>query len=381
MSMLERLKERFERNFEERGELGASVSVWKGGDEVVSLADGWCEREQVRPWTAETMVPFYSLTKGLASATLLMVMDEMGVSPEDEVRSVWGKFPVSGGTIGQMMSHQLGLAALDLKVDVWDHEAVVVAIEAQEPNWDLSETSRGGHGYHPRTFGFLLEEMVRQLDGRSLGEVWRAEIAEPLGLDAWIGLPESEAWRVAKLYPGKMHKGDLQSPFYRELNEAGSLVSRAFFSPRGLHSVREMNEMRAHQAGFPAMGGIGTARAVAKFYQAAGGAIPFFSPDVLTWIREMQTCGEDRILKIRTAFSCGFQMDPVTDWVKGVVGRKERFHYGRSALAFGHPGAGGSHAFFDPESGYSFAYVMNQMELSPLPGSKTLDLVDAVVGE
>jgi len=284
---------------------------------------------------------------------------------------VWEKFPVAGATIAQMMSHQLGLAALDEKVDIWDHEAVISAIERQSPNWDLSE---GGHGYHPRTFGFLLEEMVRQLDGRSLGDVWWSEIAEPLGLDLWIGLPESEAGRVAKLYPGKMNKGDLQSAFYQELNKAGSLVSRAFFSPRGLHSVREMNEMRMYQAGFPAMGGIGTARAVAKFYQVAGGVIPFFSSDVLKWIRKMQSCGEDRVLKARTAFSCGFQMDPVGD-----DGKKERFHYGRSVQAFGHPGAGGSHAFFDPESGCSFAYVMNQMELSPLPSQKTLDLVDAVV--
>jgi len=374
MSMLERLKERFERNFEDRGELGASVSVWRDGEELVSLSNGWCEREQLREWTDDTLVPFYSMTKGLASATLLMVMDEMGVSPEDEVRSVWEKFPVPSGTIAQMMSHQLGLAALDEKVDVWDHEAVVAAIEVQSPNWDVSNLSNCGHGYHPRTFGFLLEEMVRQLDGRSLGELWRCEIAEPLGLDAWIGLPEQEVGRVAKLYPGKMNRGDLESDFYKELNEAGSLVNRAFFSPRGLHSVREMNAMRAYQAGLPAMGGIGTARAVAKFYQAAGGKIPFFSPNVLKWMREMKTCGMDRVLRTRTAFSCGFQMDPMEGGVK------ERFHYGLSDQAFGHPGAGGSHAFFDPKTGISFAYVMNQMEMSPLPGDKTLDLVEAVVG-
>jgi CubicO group peptidase (beta-lactamase class C family) len=373
MSMEERLKGCFERNFSERGELGASVSVWRDGEEVVSFSDGWCEREQERPWTAETLVPFYSMTKGMASATLLMLMEEMGVEPDDEVRSVWEGFPVAGGAIAQMMSHQLGLAALDERVEIWDHEAVVDAIERQSTNWPLSD---GGHGYHPRTFGFLLEEMVRQLSGRSLGEVWRTEIAEPLGLDIWIGLPESECGRVARLYPGKMDQGDLDSAFYRELNQKGSLVSRAFFSPSGLHSVREMNEMRARQAALPAMGGIGTARSVAKFYQAAGGAIPFFSPKVRVWMNRMQTCGLDRILQARTAFSCGFQMDPLD-----AVGRKERSHYGRSLRGFGHPGAGGSHAFFDPDSGLSFAYIMNQMEFSPLPGRKTQVLIDAVLFE
>lgn len=371
MSMEERLKGCFERNFSERGELGASVSVWQGGEELVSLSDGWCEREKARPWTDETLVPFYSLTKGLASATLLVVMDELGVVPDDEVSSVWATFPVAGGTIAQMMSHQLGLAALDEVAEVWDHDAVIASIEKQSPNWAFGS----GHGYHPRTFGFLLEEMVRALSGKSLGEVWRAEIAEPLGLDAWIGLPQSEFGRVAKLYPGKMDKGDLDSAFYRELHQKGSLVGKSFFSPRGLHSVREMNEMRARQAALPAMGGIGTARAVAKFYQAAGGAIPFFSSNVRQWMRTMLACGSDRVLQTRTAYSCGFQMDPLDE-----RGKKERFHYGLSPRGFGHPGAGGSHAFVDPDSGLSFAYVMNQLELSPLPGRKTLDLVNCAVG-
>ncbi|NWK57321.1 beta-lactamase family protein [Verrucomicrobiaceae bacterium N1E253] len=369
----EGLKERFERNFRERGELGASVSVWQKGQELVSMADGWCERQQERPWTKETLVPFYSMTKGLASATMLMLMDELGVEPEDEVGSIWPEFPVPQGTIAQMMSHQLGVAALDVVAEVWDHEAVIASIEKQTPNWSLEE---GGHGYHPRTFGFLLEEMVRRMSGCSLGEVWRTEIADPLGLDAWIGLPLSEFGRVAVLYPGKMDKGDLESGFYRELHRKQSLVSRSFFSPRGLNSVREMNEMRARQAALPAMGGIGTAAAVAQFYQAACGAISFFSPQVLGWIRGMQACGFDRILQTRTAFSCGFQMDPMNE-----EGSKERMHYGRSPQGFGHPGAGGSHAYADPESGLSFAYVMNQMELSPLPGPKSLDMVAYLCGD
>ena len=92
-------------------------------------------------------------------------------------------------------------------------------------------------------------------------------------------------------------------------------------------------------------------------------------------MKSVQCCGEDRILQTRTAFSCGFQMDPLD-----VDGKKERCHYGVSPRGFGHPGAGGSHAFADPDTGLSFAYVMNQLELSPLPGRKTLDLVDSCMG-
>jgi CubicO group peptidase (beta-lactamase class C family) len=119
--------------------------------------------------------------------------------------------------------------------------------------------------------------------------------------------------------------------------------------------------------------GFGTAGGVAKFYQAACGAIPFFSPELREWMGAVRTSGDDKILQTRTAFSCGFQCDPVDGF-----GRKERHHYGLSRRAFGHPGAGGSHAFGDPESGISFAYVMNQMELSPLPKEKCLDMVKAI---
>ena len=366
---LEQLEKAFRKNFADRGELGASISVWKRGEEVVSLASGWCEREQLRPWTSETLIPFYSATKGLSSATLLLVLEKNGLTPADRVVQVWPEFPQADATFAQLLSHQLGLAALDIKADVHDYGSVIEAIEQQRPNWEPCTQ----HGYHPRTIGFMLDEIVRRMTGDALGVVWRREIAESLGLDAWIGLPEEQFERVARLYTGKQNKEDLESGFYRELHRDGSLVRGAFFSPRGLHSVREMNESRAWQMGLPAMGGVGTAQALAKFYQAACGAVEFFSDDVRRWMETMLVAGDDQVLQTRTAFSCGFQLDPLD-----AFGRKERHHYGLSRRAFGHPGAGGSHAFGDPDSGISFAYVMNQMELSPLPGAKSLDLIKAV---
>jgi len=366
---IEELEKAFERNFTHRNELGASVSVWRGGEEVVSLARGWCERERERVWTVETLVPFYSVTKGLSAATMLMVLEEQGMTPEDEVREVWSAFPVERGTFGELMSHQLGLAALDVEVSTWDHDAVIAAVEKQVPNWPLGT----GHGYHPRVLGFIQDEIVRRITGKVLGVLWREKIADPLELDAWIGLPESEFGRVACLVAGRQEAGELESVFYREMNRPGSLVKRAFFSPKGVHSVREMNEPRAWQAGFPAMGGVGTASALAKFYQAASGVIPLFSDQIREWMGTARVNGEDKVLQTRSAFSCGFQLDPLD-----AFGRKERHHYGLSRRAFGHPGAGGSHAFGDPEIGLSFAYVMNQMQLSPLPGKKCLDMIKAI---
>ena len=363
------LEKAFQKNFTERSELGASVCVWQGGVEMLSLHQGWCERGEERAWTQDTIVPFYSTTKGLALGALLLIMYEKGLSPENLVTDVWPEFPVKNGSIAQLLSHQLGLAALDERVDTMDYEAVIHAIEKQQPLWAAGEA----HGYHPRTYGFMLDEIVRRLTGRPLGEMWREKVAIPLALDAWIGLPESEFGRVATLYPGRQRKEDLQSGFYKELNKEDSLVRRAFASPRGLHSVREMNEPRAWQAALPAMGGVGSARAVAKFYQAACGAISFFPEEVQQWMQQTQSSGHDLILQTQTAFSCGFQLDPLDR-----VGRKARHHYGISRRGFGHPGAGGSHAFGDPDSGISFCYLMNQMELSPMPGVKCLDMVRAI---
>lgn len=369
-SSLGELLEHFEENFRSRGEIGASVSVWWRGEEVLSAAHGWCEKERHRAWSPGTLVPVYSATKAPAAATLLMALDSRGLGPESPVREVWRGFPVEEATFGDLLSHQCGLAALDQRASLWDHAEVVAAIEAQRPAWRPGQ----GHGYHPRTFGTLLEEPVRRLTGHSLGRQWREWIAAPLGLDFWIGLPEAEWPRVARLYPGKAAAGDLQSGFYKEFNTEGTLTRRAFGSPRGLHSVQEMNDPKAWSAGFPAMGGVGTASALAKFYQAAIGVIESpLGENVKRALATVRCSGDDLVLIQPTAFSCGCQLDPLD-----AAGRKSRELYGPSHQAFGHPGAGGSHAFGDPASGVSFAYVMNQMELNVMPGPKSTGLVRAL---
>ena len=360
----------FEENFRTRGEIGASVSVWWRGEEILSEGHGWCEKEKQRPWTTQNLAPVYSATKGPAAATLLLVLDERGLGPDTPVREVWPAFPLAEATFAHLLSHQCGLAALDRKASVWDHAEVIAAIEAQTPAWRPGD----GHGYHPRTFGALVDEPVRRLTGQSLGQVWREKIAAPLGLEFWIGLPQSEHHRVARLYPGKGSAEDMQSGFYKEFNTEGSIVRRAFGSPRGLHSVQEMNDPKAWSAGFPAMGGVGSASALAKFYQAAIGSIASPLTDhVRQALVQVRISGDDRVLVRPTAFSCGCQLDPLD-----ASGHKLRELYGPSRHAFGHPGAGGSHALGDPDSGLSFAYLMNQMELNVFPGPKSTDMVKAL---
>ena len=372
-SKLGAVLEVFENNFREHGEIGASISIWWRGNELLSHAAGWCEKEQHKPWRDQTLIPVYSATKVPSAATLLLALANQGLNENTLVREVWKNFPIADANFSHLLSHQCGLAILDHDADVHDHSAVVAAIENQIPTWPLGS----GHAYHPRTFGALTDEPVRQLTGQTLGQYWREKIADPLGLDFWIGLPNNEHHRVARLYPGKAGHTETSDPFYQQLNSPNSPTRRAFTSPRGLHSIQEMNSPKAWSAGFPALGGIGTASALAKFYQAILGHIESpLSPAIRHALTTPLNSGDDRVLLRPTVFSCGAQLDPLD-----ADGQKIRKIFGPSPHAFGHPGAGGSHALADPDSGISFAYVMNQMNLGVMPGPKCMALVEALFGD
>ena len=374
---LERFAKLFRENFTSLGELGASVSVWRDGVEILSLADGWCDREKTQPWTAETPVLFWSATKGLASACLLHALQERGLDLSMRVSACWPEFSQNGKehiTIAEVLSHQAGLPALSVPVAVTDYAAVVAALAAEAPHWRIGE----GHGYHPRTFGFLVDEILRRITGGTpLREYWRSVFAESLGLDLWIGVPSEIVERVAPVFPmqSALPKGDL---FYTAFLTAGSLTAKSFSSPRGLHSATMMNKSEVLTASFPGFGGVGTARSLAKFYAmlANGGALDgrhFFDAQTIDWMTTTLTQGHDRVLLMESAFSAGFMRDPIDEFR-----RKTRTLFGGSLKAFGQPGAGGSHAFADPENRISFAYVMNQMEPGVLPGPKALRLIDAI---
>ncbi len=373
---LDGLRRCFAENFDTRGEFGASVSVWSEGREVLSLAGGFRDRDRTEPWSAETPVLFWSATKGLAAACALHAFQERRIPLTQRVAELWSAFAQAGKgeiTLAELLSHRAGLSALSREVPVLDHAAVITALAAEAPHWPRSE----GHGYHPRTFGFLLDELVRRATGRTLGEYWRETFAEPLGIDVWIGIDPAHTERVAPVFPARSSppKGDR---FYTEFLRSGSLTARSFASPRGLHSVASLNTAEARTASFPAFGGIGTAASLAKFYAmlAEGGALGgrrFFQPETIGQMTTTLTNGPDRVLQIDTAFSAGFMKDPT-----GPDSRKTRAIFGPSLLAFGHPGAGGSLAFADPERRLAFAYVMNQMEPGVLPGEKSLRLVEAI---
>jgi CubicO group peptidase (beta-lactamase class C family) len=369
----ERLASLFDENFSRFGELGAAVSVWQHGKPLVDLHGGFRDAKREQPWTTDTIVLFWSATKGLGSACLLHALQERSISLKHRVADFWPEFAQAGKsaiTVGQLLSHQAGLSALDAPVDVLDYSAVIAALEKQTPLWPPGTA----HGYHARTFGFLVDELTRRISGQRVSEYWRSTFAEPLELDIWIGLPEAENQRAATIYAAKA--GGEQTPveFYRDLMTPGTLVRKTFTSPAGLHSIAAMNTAENRAANIVSFSGIGSASSLGKFYGmlANDGALDgqrYFSSETIALMTTTLTSGIDRILQIPTAFSAGFMKDSPD---------APRRIFGPSPSAFGHPGAGGSNAFADPENGIGFAYVMNQMEQSLLPNEKSLRLVEAI---
>jgi CubicO group peptidase (beta-lactamase class C family) len=371
--LLQRLKPLFRENFEKFGELGAAVSVWQHGKPIIDLYGGFCDGRYEKPWVADTLVLVWSATKGIGTACLLHALQEHKIGLERQVTEFWPEFAQAGKeniTLAQLLSHQAGLCALDRRVDVLDYGEVIRALEAQKPLWPLGTA----HGYHARTFGFLLDELVRRIAGKELSEYWREVFAQPLNLDFWIGLPEKENSRVAAVYAAKSRKPPEPRQFYQDLTSPGTLARKTFSSPYGMKSVSGMNDPAIRAKSIVSFGGIGSASALAKFYcmLANKGTLDgqtFFSEETITWMTTPLADGMDRVFQIPTAFSAGFMKDPRN--------ARQRL-FGTSPAAFGHPGAGGGHAFADPENKLSFAYVMNQMEQQVLPNEKSLRLVDAI---
>ena len=378
-SLPERLRAAFDENFALGREVGAALSVWKDGREALNLCAGYRDAARQLPWQPDTLVLIWSATKGMSSACALRAIEHAGVGLKTAVAEFWPEFAAAGKarvTLGDVLSHRAGLGALDASnLSILDHAGVVAAIEKQAPLWAPED----GPGYGPRTFGCIVDEIVRRLAGGvALGDYWRREFAEPLGLDLWIGLPEHEHDRVATMLAVRAGSQEANTPFLEAFADPSSLTRRAFGSPGGLQAVSSMNSPAARSAAIPSMGGIGTASALAKFYAmlAMGGrweGRAYLGETAAGWMTARQSQGFDKVLRLDTAFSAGFMMDPLD-----AGGRKIRSILGPSLTAFGHPGAGGSLGFADPENGIAFGYVMNQMEPGVLPKERATALVRAL---
>jgi CubicO group peptidase (beta-lactamase class C family) len=357
-SGFEPVRTAFAANFTQFGDVGAACCVYLHGRRVVDLWGGEADETTHRPWQEDTIVPVFSTTK-IATAVCAHLLAERGELDLDApVARYWPEFATEGKRkipVKWLLSHRAGLPALEKpfsmdSVQAWD--PIVAALARQRPAWEPGTT----HGYHARTFGWLIGEVVRRVTGRSLGTFFAEEVAGPLGLDFWIGLPAEHEPRVGRLIPPQPPADvdpESLSPPLRKMLEArsdpNSLSSRALTLPE-----LDDNSRAVHAAEIPGHNGIGTARSLARLCAALIGQVDgvrLLSPSTVRAAARTRSDGPDKVLFVDTRFGLGFMRDsPFSPF--GGAGR------------FGHTGSGGALAFADPDAGLAFGYVVNRM----LPG-------------
>ena len=347
-----RVEETFRAAFERGDELGASVSVTLDGASVVDLWAGWADEERNEPWRRDTLVNLFSTTKGMTAICALRLVDAGLLDLDAPVARYWPEFAAAGKAelpVRQLLTHQAGLAAVREPLPPGTHlewDAMTAALAATEPWW----TPGSAHGYHALTFGWLVGEVVRRITGRSLGTYFREEVAEPLGLDFHIGLPEALDARVSPLVQGPVHLGEGTTWMEALVNDPEGVTAKAFMNP----VLGSPNERAWRAAEIPAANGHGTAAALARVYGALarGGeldGVRVLAPKTIDAARREHVYGPDQVLPMTTRIGLGFML-PTADEP-----------WSPNPGAFGHSGAGGSHGFADPEQRLALGYTMNLM--------------------
>jgi CubicO group peptidase (beta-lactamase class C family) len=371
----EPVREAFERNFAERGEIGAAVAAYWRGEKVVDLWGGRRTPDGAAPWNEDTLVCVMSSTKGLSALALALANARGWFDYEAPVARYWPEFAQNGKaaiTVRQLLGHEAGLVLLDEKVSVagmrdLDHVAGILA--RQKPAWPPGTR----HGYHTMSLGLYMQELIRHVDPakRTLGRFFHEEIATPLGLEFYIGLPpEVPDERIATLKTMSRTRALValvRTPpaLIRKMLMPGSLLRRSF-----LFADLDWNDRRSLEVELPAGNGVGTARAMARAYSAfaEGGAELGITPETLARITAPPSTAhpKDEVLGIPSYFGLGF--------LRSGPG----FSFGSTPRAFGAPGAGGSFAFADPDAHLGYAYVMNKMDFYLTDDPREKALRDAI---
>lgn len=378
----ERVAEAFQKNFSDKGEIGASVCLTVGGETVVDLWGGVADPKTAAPWAKDTVSIVFSCTKG-ATALCAHILASRGKLDLDAPASeLWPEFARNGKervTTRMMLDHSAGVPALRAKVKdsgpyEWHYMTSLLADEA--PFWPPGTRN----GYHGFTFGWTVGEMVRRASGVSLGTFFHNEVAKPLGLDFWIGLPETIEPRVAPIIP-YIYKAGEKTPFMTDLTTNPQSVAALFFFNVGAWRTGGANTRAGHAAEIGAANGITNARGLAGMYAPlAQGGGRLVDSTTLTRMAEVSTAThDDATLRIPTRFAPGFMksMDNRKRSVGARLFGEDVDSVIMGSAAFGHVGAGGSLGFADPAAGLSFGYTMNRMGPGLLMNERGQALVDA----
>jgi len=367
------VRDAFARNFEEFGEVGAAVALTIDGKPVIDLWGGVADKDTMNPWQRDTIVTVYSTTKGMTTICAHRLVEQGLLDLNAPVAKYWPEFAQAGKAdvpVHMLLSHRVGLPTVSEELPegaIFDWETMTDALARQKPFWEPGTR----HGYHGLTFGWLVGEVVRRISGKSLGTFFRDEVALPLGLDFHIGVDPKHDARIATMYTAVVSI-EVAREMEQRQQEVQERMSAELLGARGNISSRLAHNSEAwRRSEIPAANGHSDARSLARVYGAlaCGGSldgVQVLSPESIARATIEQAAGPDAMLPNATRFAQGF-------WLSrdGNMGPNPR--------NFGHPGAGGSLGFADPDKRMGFGYVMNQMKVG-LQGESTTSrrLIDAL---
>jgi CubicO group peptidase (beta-lactamase class C family) len=347
----------FVEGFEAGRDVGAALAVFVDGRPMVDVWAGHRDRRRQTPWERDTLCCLFSATKGVTTLCVLQAADAGYLSLDEPIARWWPEFAVhdkASITIRDVLSHRSGLVGFHRPVApelLCDWTATCAELADETPWWTPGER----HGYHARTFGYLLGEALRRATGETLAGWLRRRIAGPLELDLHIGLESPDLERCADMLPARLTAGATTTPeseLMRRFYDTSTPTGAAFQNPA--LGPGYMNRDWFRRAEIPAMNGHGTARGLARLYSEAPRLV---SPDLLADACRTHSLGWDEVLCSTSHFGAGFML------------QHPDAPLGRTDGTFGHVGAGGSVGFLDPVARLSFCFVMNQMERGVVTGS------------
>ena len=357
------VRDAFAENFQSRGEVGAAVAVTIDGAPVIDLWGGFADRARRQPWARETLACMMSVAKAVTATCAAMLVDRGLIDWDAPVARYWPEFAAAGKAdipVRYILDHRAGLPAMTTPMPpgaAYDWELMTSTLAAQAPLWPPGSK----RAYHSVTMGYLVGELIRRVNGKSVGAFLAEEVCGPLGIDYWIGLPTALHDRCAE--------------FFGET--AGTLFDQsAPESPLGRAMAQmppaDFNTDRFRSAEMPSINGIGTARGVARLFGALarGGSLDgvrLLGGPALAQATAEQWHGGEELVGHTRRMALGYLLN-----LPGHVAM------GTSPRAFGHTGAGGAIGFADPDAALGFAYAPNHMYSGPGVSPRLQALVDAV---
>ena len=385
----EPVREAFLANFETQGEVGAGVAVYVDGVAVVDLVGGIADASTGRAYDPKTLQLVFSTTKGLTAICTHQLVERGVLDLDTPIAEWWPEFAQEGKqriTLRWVLSHRAGLPVIDAPLtfdDLLHPERIDAALAAQRPLWEPNSR----HGYHPLTYGWLLDAVFRRAAGRSVSEHFRTEIAEPLGLDCSIGVPPEQLHRaapvidMAKLRFSAKEVLPLLKPsalrpivkVLKAMRDPESTVNRATYVNGALKPADGSlvwNHEELWTAAWPAATAVTDARSLARLYAACVGevdGIRLLRADTVDRARAEMSYGPDATSVFPSRFGLGFHLHHELGRLLGPA-------------SFGHGGMGGSLAFADPDARVGFGYVMNQMKIDSKRSGALVDALRSCVG-